>query len=229
MSLARRLTIVARTPELIGVFGGTFDPVHRGHFVTIVAVRERLRFDSVRVIPAAIPPHRDPAHASAQHRLAMLRLTFESKPGFVVDDVELHREGPSYTIDTLLELHRQQGSAHLCLVLGVDAFLQLPTWHRWREILDQSHIAVMQRAGSGLPNAPDPWWRSYETDDPDSLRRAQSGRVIQVDVPSVPVSATSVRQRILQGRDTGDSLAEPVWNYIRKHELYGYQDEKRRA
>jgi nicotinate-nucleotide adenylyltransferase len=229
VSLARRLTIVARTPELIGVFGGTFDPVHRGHFVTIVAVWERLGLDSVRVIPAAIPPHRDPARASGQHRLAMLRLTFESTPGFVVDDVELRREGPSYTIDTLLELRRQRGSDHLCLVLGVDAFLQLPEWHRWREILDQSHIAVMQRAGSGLPDVPEPWWRPFETNDPDSLRKAQSGRVIQVNVPSVPVSSTSVRKGILQGRHTSDSLAEPVWNYIRKHELYGYQDEKRRA
>jgi nicotinate-nucleotide adenylyltransferase len=131
----------------MGILGGTFDPVHYGHLRTAYELMEAVDFAEVRFLPAGIPPHRDAPHADAPTRLAMVRAAIEGEPRFIVDDRELRREGPSYSVDTLLDLRAEHPHRSLCLMVGMDAFLGLPQWHQWRRILQLAHIVVAHRPG----------------------------------------------------------------------------------
>ena len=118
----------------IGVFGGEFDPIHNGHLRTAFELWQELHLTEVRILPTGSPPHRDPPYASAELRLQMVRAAVADQPAFVVDDREVRRSGVSYSVDTLTELRAEHPDRSLCLLLGMDAFLGLPNWHRWREI-----------------------------------------------------------------------------------------------
>lgn len=133
---------------MIGLLGGTFDPVHHGHLRIALEAKEALGLTEVRFIPCRQPPHRGDASATAQQRLDLLRLACGDMPGFAVDTRELERPGPSYMVDTLASLRAERGDEPLCLILGWDAFLGLPGWHRWQNLLDYAHLAVVQRPGS---------------------------------------------------------------------------------
>ncbi len=133
----------------IGIFGGTFDPVHNGHLRTALEVAELLAFDELRLVPASVPPHRGAPLATAAERLRMLQLAADAHPGFVVDDRELVRGGASYTIDTLRSLRAELGeTVRLCLIVGMDAFAAIDTWKEWRALGDHAHIVVVQRPGA---------------------------------------------------------------------------------
>ncbi len=133
----------------VGVFGGTFDPVHHGHLRTALEVLEGCGLEQLRLVPALVPPHRPQPRAPAPLRLEMLRRAVAGEPRLVVDDRELRRGGPSYTVDTLAELRAAVGTRPLCLVLGADAFLGLPGWHRWRELFALAHLVVVERPARG--------------------------------------------------------------------------------
>jgi nicotinate-nucleotide adenylyltransferase len=135
----------------IGIFGGTFDPIHCGHLRTAFELWQELRLAEVRLLPAGTPPHRDQLYASAEVRLKMVRSAVVAQPYFVVDDREVRRTGPSYSVDTLMELRREFPERSLCLLLGMDAFLGLPQWHRWRELLSLAHVVVAHRPGWRAP------------------------------------------------------------------------------
>lgn len=205
---------------LSGVFGGTFDPIHLGHLATVREVRRTLALDAVRFIPAATPPHRDSPHASAADRLAMVELAVVEYPGFTVDDRELKRAAPSFTYDTLCSLRAEFPGRILCLIMGRDALLGLPTWHRWEEILQLAHIAVMDRPGwrGGAPRPE--WWRRAGTADRDDLLRSPGGKIISVAVTPVDISATDIREGIREGRDMSALLPPAVWDYISRKRLY---------
>ena len=126
----------------IGILGGTFDPIHYGHLRTAFELWQELRLAEVRLLPAGTPPHRDQLYAAADVRLRMVRAAVAGQPYFVVDDREVRRTGPSYSVDTLTELRREYPERSLCLLLGMDAFLGLPQWHRWRELLTLAHVVV---------------------------------------------------------------------------------------
>ena len=133
---------------MIGIFGGTFDPIHCGHLRAIVELRDALALDEVRVIPCARPAHRDAPAAPPAARVAMLRAALRAMHGCVVDERELARPGPSYTVDTLAELRDERPTAALCLLLGHDAFAGLAQWHRWRELFTLAHVVVARRPGA---------------------------------------------------------------------------------
>src|SRR5579863_5037302 len=135
----------------IGVFGGTFDPIHCGHLRTAFELWQELQLAEVRFLPTGSPPHRDKLYASAELRLQMVQAAVADQAGFVVDDREVRRSGLSYSVDTLSELRRENPRTPLCLLLGMDAFLGLPNWHRWREILDLAHVVVATRPGWKAP------------------------------------------------------------------------------
>ena len=119
----------------IGLLGGTFDPIHLGHLRIALEIMEALSFQQVRFIPAACPPHRPDAVLATSDRIRLLEAALADQPGFVLDPRELERPGPSYMVDTLLDLRRELGDAQpLCLILGMDAFSLLPSWHRWEEL-----------------------------------------------------------------------------------------------
>ena len=135
----------------IGIFGGTFDPIHYGHLRTAFELVEALRLTELRFMLCGIPPHREAPVASAEDRLAMVRAATEAQHGFVVDDREIRREGPSYSVDTLSELRAEFPDRSLCLIVGMDVFLSLPKWYQWREILHLAHVVVAHRPGWRAP------------------------------------------------------------------------------
>ena len=131
----------------IGIFGGTFDPIHYGHLRTAFEMLQSLRFGEVSFMPCGDPPHRGSPYADSALRLAMVRAATEGQIGFTVDDREILRDGPSYSVDTLIELRGEAPQRPIALIIGMDAFLGLPKWHQWREILQLSHIVVAHRPG----------------------------------------------------------------------------------
>lgn len=198
---------------MIGIYGGTFDPVHFGHLRTALEVREALGLDSVRFIPCRVPPHRPQPMASPEVRVAMLRQAVADEPGFAVDTREIDRAGPSYMADTLAGLRAELGAATpLCLILGHDAFLGLPAWHRWRELTDFAHLVVMTR-----PGAPEEYpeelsrclqGRIAATNDP--LRSASHGLVWFQPVTALDISATRIRELLGSGRSARYLLSDAV-------------------
>jgi len=202
---------------MICLLGGTFDPVHFGHLRPSAEVQTALRLPEVRFVPAARPPHRAPPVAGAEHRRAMLELALRPYPGFLLDDRELHMKGPSYTVNTLESLRRDEPGARLCLMLGQDAFNGLPTWHRWRDVLALASCLVLQRPGAA--RAPD-WASGLRCADADTFLAAGPGTVWYQPVTPVDISATTVRARLARGEDVSDSVPPDVLDYIQRHALY---------
>ena len=210
------------TGPVVGIFGGTFDPVHNGHLQVADAVRRQLPMDKVLFIPARLPLLRAEPLANSVHRLEMVRLAVDGWPGFETDDREIRRAGPSYSVATLEELRQELPSIPLCLILGIDTVLRLTEWHRWTELLELSHIAVMGRPGWCVPSILPDWWIQSKTDTADDLVKCAAGSVVCVDVPQLNISSTDVRTAILQGTVSTEFLPKPVVNYIKNHALYGY-------
>ncbi len=212
----------ANTSTVMGIFGGTFDPVHNGHLQVADAVRRQLPMDKVLFIPTRLPLLRGQPLADPVHRLEMVRLAVHGWPGFETDDREIRRPGPSYSVVTLEELRQELPLIPLCLILGIDTVLHLTEWHRWTELLELAHIAVMGRPGWCLPTVLPNWWIQSKTDTGDDLVKRTAGSVVCVDVPQLNISSTDVRTQILQGTVSTEILPEPVVNYIKEHALYGY-------
>ncbi|MBD8871968.1 nicotinate-nucleotide adenylyltransferase [Rhodanobacter sp. DHB23] len=186
----------------LAIFGGTFDPIHIGHLSVAWEAAELLDAE-VRLMPANVPPHRPAPLASAAERVAMLRVALAGQSRLALDARELGREGPSYTIDTLRELRDEQGERPLVLLLGADAFAGLPGWHRWRELFDCAHIGVLSRPGvdAVLPEALAREAASRRVDDVAALRTASCGKLIELAVTPLEVSATRIRELLAEGRD----------------------------
>ncbi len=205
------------------MFGGTFDPVHIGHLRTALELRARLQLAEMRLIPAARPPHREPPGVTAAHRLAMLRLAIAGEAGLVADDRELRRQGPSYTIDTLSELRQELGGdIGLCLCMGMDALVELTTWHRWRELTATAHLVVAARPGWHLPTrgAVADWLVGRVTDDPARLQDTSGGWVLVAEMTLLPVAATRIRADLASGRSVRYLVPDAVIDYARSHHLY---------
>jgi len=189
--------------EPIGLFGGTFDPIHYGHLRTAFELWQALRLSQVRFLPAGDPPHREPALASAELRLQMVRAAIAGQSAFCADDRELRRSGVSYSVDTLLDLRREYPEQPLCLLLGMDAFLGMPHWHRWREIFDLAHVVVAHRPGWKAPIT-GPLGEVMVDRGTGSVRDLhghRAGRVYVHAVTQLEISSTELRQLILAGRD----------------------------
>ena len=207
-------------PELVGVFGGTFDPIHRGHLDTVSAVREACSLDRVLFVPASTPPHRDLPGATAQQRLEMVALAIADYPDFVLDDREFQRTEPSYTFDTLRSLTADLQEAVCCFILGVDAFLEFESWHRWQKVLEMANFIVMERPGWQPPEERPEWWQEARIESAAELGRKRGGQVLELTVEPRAVSATEIRYGIADGADVSSMLPPAVWQYIREHRLY---------
>ena len=207
----------------IGVFGGTFDPIHYGHLRTAFEMLQALRFEQVRFIPCGDPPHRGTTFADAAVRLEMVRLAIESQPGFVIDDREIGRDGPSYTIDTLESLRAEFPARSLGLIVGMDAFLGLPYWHRWTEIFDHAHVIVAHRPGWRAPDA-EPLGKLIAergTRRVDELHEEQSGRIHVHAVTQLEISSTEIRELVAAGRDPRFLMPDTVRDLIARSHCYG--------
>ena len=186
----------------LAIFGGTFDPVHLGHLSVAWEAAELLDAD-VRLMPASVPPHRPSPIANPSQRAAMLRAALQEQLRLTLDTRELERSGPSYTIDTLTELRAEQGDRPLVLLIGADAFAGLPTWHRWRELFDVAHIGVLSRPGvdAALPAELEAEVASRLVADAAVLRAWPAGKVIELAVTPLEISATRIRELLASGRD----------------------------
>lgn len=212
----------------IGILGGTFDPIHNGHLRLAQEALEQCGLETVRFIPNGMPPHRTVPHADAMQRLEMVRLALQDNPAFMLDEREVRRTDPCYTVDTLASLRAELGPQQpVCLLMGGDAFLQLQTWHEWRRLFELAHIVVMQRNGRPLGNAildADPTLRAeYHArlaPAPQALRESAGGAIVVLNMPTLDISATDIRERCAAGRSISYLMPETSTNYILTHKLY---------
>jgi len=213
--------------EHIGIMGGTFDPIHCGHLRTAFELWQELRLAEVRFLPTGSPPHRARLYASPERRLQMVRAAVADQPSFVVDDREVRRSGVSYSVDTLTELRREYPQASLCLLLGVDAFLGLPDWHRWRELLTLAHIVVAHRPGWRAPTT-GPLGEvmvDHGTGAIRVLHERPYGCVYVHAVTQLEISSTELRSLIIAGRDPRYLVPDEVRQIILDTRCYAAQQE----
>lgn len=186
----------------LAIFGGTFDPVHLGHLSVAWEASELLDAD-VRLLPVSVPPHRPTPNASAAQRVAMLRAALQGQSRLALDTRELERAGPSYTIDTLIDLRAEQGARPLVLLIGADAFAGLSGWHRWRELFEFAHIGVLSRPGveAVLPDELQREIAGRRVDEAAAWRDASAGKLIELAVTPLEISATRIRELLAAGRE----------------------------
>lgn len=209
---------------MIGIFGGTFDPVHFGHLRPAMEVFEALALTEMRFIPCGRPPHRGPAQVGGLQRLAMLRLAIAGQSGFRVDDRELRRDGPSYMVDTLASL-KQETDQSLCLLLGLDAFVHLPSWHRWQDLFSLAHIVVMQRPGTTDEHLQQreqiaEVLQQRRVDSVAALSGEVAGHIYFQPVTALDISATQIRQAVQQGNSVRYLVPDAVYDYIKQRNFY---------
>lgn len=205
----------------IGILGGTFDPIHVGHLALARSAQVALDFDEIRFLPTGISWQKSDTATSASNRLEMVRLAVAGRPGWVVDDREVRRGGNSYTVDTLKELRGELGGdTVLVLLLGSDQLRNLATWHRYRELLDHAHIAVTRRERVSLARLPAAVEALVAEKGCDALPDRPSGSIVFFGMPFVPVSATRLREQLLEGDRPAELLPRVVLDYIDHNGLY---------
>jgi len=185
----------------IGLFGGSFDPVHHGHLIVARVAAEALALDELRFLPAREQPFKQGRHgAPAADRSVMLELAVAGSPGFAIERTELDRPGPSYTVDTLEALRAREPAASLTLLLGADAAAELDAWHRATELPRLARVIVFGRAGAPIPSSP-----------------LIAGSIA---VPAVDISATEIRRRVRAGLPIRYWVPDAVAEYMVRHRLY---------
>ncbi|HEY8816594.1 MAG TPA: nicotinate-nucleotide adenylyltransferase [Candidatus Dormibacteraeota bacterium] len=193
----------------IGLLGGTFDPFHFGHLAGADAAIDCAELDRVLFIPAALPPHRPPAIASSQQRIEMCSLGIEGEPRFEVSDIELKREGPSYTVDTLAQLQKQQPDDELFLILGWDAAKLFSTWHEPDKVLELATVVVVARPGGPAPREED--LKGVGLD---------AAKVVLCLTTTPAVSASEIRKAVAAGEPITGKVPKAVERFIAEHRLY---------
>ena len=211
----------------IGIFGGTFDPIHYGHLRSAFELLQALRLSEVRFVPSADPPHRHSTVAPADMRYRMVEVAVAGQPGFAVDDCEFRRDGPSYTIDTLTAVREEHPGVSLCLITGMDAYLGLTSWHRWDEILNLAHIIIAHRPGWKPPDTGElgELLAANGTTSVDDLHGSACGYIYDHAVTQLEIASTEIRELIAQGRDPRFLMPDAVREVI--VESGCYKDSRR--
>jgi nicotinate-nucleotide adenylyltransferase len=208
----------------VAIFGGTFDPIHNGHLTIASDLAQLLGVSEVRMVPCAYPPHRGEPNVSTEHRRAMLAtaLSHNDYP-LIIDDIELRRSAPSYSINTVKLLRQEIGAvAPLFMCIGMDALSKLDSWHQWQQILDFCHIAVSSRPGYEQPQAGPltAWIACHRSDDLREIKRKPSGCIYFCDLSMLDISSTNIRVKVGKGDDVRRMLPDSVISYIQKNRLY---------
>ncbi|MCI0504743.1 MAG: nicotinate-nucleotide adenylyltransferase [Gammaproteobacteria bacterium] len=212
---------------MIGIFGGTFNPVHWGHIRTALELRKALAMDVMLMVPCGIPPHREEPDINPQIRLAMLNSAVSGYSELRVDDRELKREGPSYTVDTLRSLRDEKGNIPLALCVGVDAFIFLDTWHQWKNLIELAHIVVAHRPGWPVESLTQKvsapllkMLHDHTVTDNALLHRTPAGYVLMQKVTDIPISSSDIRHCIARGKSIADMVPQQVLQIIERNNLY---------
>jgi nicotinate-nucleotide adenylyltransferase len=205
---------------MIGIYGGTFDPIHYGHLRCAVEIAQTLNLQRMLMIPCRQPVHRVMPGADAEHRYAMLQLALQGQSVLQADRRELDRSNrPSYMVETLAELRRQWPNESFVLCMGNDAFAGIQRWHCWQDLFDQAHILVMTRPGYQHPPLCD-FLQQHEVESAEQLKNQAYGGLYFMQVTALDISATAIRRMLEQGGNPHFLLPECVIDYIHQHQLY---------
>lgn len=208
---------------MIGILGGTFDPIHFGHLRTALDVQQCLALDEVRFIPCGEPAHRNKPIAEPLQRLAMVRAAIAGQARFTADDREIRRDGPSYMVDTLISLKQDFKTESLCLILGTDAFNGLAQWYQWQQIFELANIVIMRRPdvdGKAKINKHLFSKIKHRLLEADNLKNKQNGGVCFVPVTQLDISATMIRQQWQSCNDIQFFLPDSVLTLIQQQNIY---------
>jgi len=201
---------------MIGILGGTFDPIHNGHLHIATAASKRLQLEQVRFMPCSLPVHRNQPHASASQRCDMIELALDERPDFILEPVEIERGGPSYMIDSLRQI-RRRGFTSLLLLLGTDAFNRFGEWRQPQEILQQASLLICARPGIEPEFAQ---FAKYRVDSVEQLQRQGAGAILPLEVDAPDCSSSEVRNTLVAGGIPRQWLHPAVADYIQTHHLY---------
>jgi nicotinate-nucleotide adenylyltransferase len=212
---------------VIGVFGGTFDPIHFGHLRSALEICESLDLKEIRFIPCRIPPHRAEPLADPMQRLAMVRAALAGQPDMILDDREIKREGPSYMVDTLESLRSEFTTEPLCLILGMDTFMGLSTWHRWKDLLTLAHLVVMHRPGKSLHDVNSKQaaevttlLKDRQVKDVKLLKKKASGSIFLHPISQLDISASKIRKMVAAGKNPRYLLPDVVLQMVKVQKIY---------
>ncbi len=215
-----------QTKQAIGIYGGTFDPVHFGHLRPALEVCETLDLKQIRFIPSCIPPHRDSPDTSVENRLLMLEKAIASEKRFVVDQLEIKRQGNSYTIDTLKSLKNSFPYQPLCLILGLDAFLKINSWYRWKEFMSFCHFVVTKRPDSQF-DCIESWpfeiqnlFEKHQVTDHSVLHTLLQGKIYFMHVTQLPISSSLIRHKLKNKLSIRYLLHDKVYDIIAEKKVY---------
>ncbi len=207
---------------MIGLLGGTFDPVHKGHLHLAEQVISHLPLDEVQFLPCANPVHRQAPRVESNHRVMMLQSALEDYPDFVVNTLEIDRGGPSYMVDTLNEVVKQGEQRAICLLIGVDAFNTLMNWKSPQEIMAIAHLVVCHRPGCLLDKR---IFTNFQVDSADELTQQKAGYIYPLDIEENSCSSSEVRRLLAENQPVENCLTRPVIDYIKQNNLYGSKCE----
>lgn len=211
-----------QSKQAVGILGGTFDPIHFGHLRLALELYQAFDLEHIRVIPCYQPVHRKQPVASPEHRLAMARRAVAGEPILKVDDSEIRRKSPSYTIDTLLELRKKAPQVAFCILIGIDAFLGFPSWHRWQDILENAHLIVAHRPNYHLPHTGvvAKLIKERLIEDATIIHKKIHGYILLHPITPLEISATDIRRQITMGKNARYLLPDNVYEYVKKRGIY---------
>ncbi len=209
------------TRKIIGIFGGTFDPIHQGHLACARYVLTHCQLDSIRLMPCHLPPHRATPGVSSQQRAKMVELAIASEPNMQLEPLELNRQTPSYTVDSLLALKQQNPAASLAFIIGMDSLQYFTKWHNWQHILQLAHLIVCRRPGYASDEGDAPILLNQYAGNLQQLQQQPAGVILLLDNPDFMQSATFIRQQLATHPHIHTMLPPAVLQYIQQQRLYG--------
>lgn len=215
--------MISEIKNSIGILGGSFDPVHFGHLRLALESIDAAGLERVILIPLYTPTHRERLVASAEQRYHMLKLATANTPQLEVSDIEIKRDQPSYTIDTITALRKQDSQQPICLIMGMDAFQGLDTWKNWKELLDLCHIIVAERPGTDSiiqkPELAD-ILKTRKVTQPEEIQSCASGKIMKINVPVLDISSSRIRKLLSLTRNIDFLVPEHVKEYILEEKIY---------
>lgn len=211
-----------QTHKAIGILGGTFDPIHLGHLRMALELYDTLDLAKVHITPSYSPIYRKQPVASPAQRLEMVKCAVKNEPALQADDREIRRQGVTYTIDTLLEMREEYPDIPLCLLVGIDAFLSLPSWHRWEELFNYAHLIVAHRPHYHLPHSGivAELIHARQQSDISIIHETLAGSILLRPITALEISATDIRKQIAMGRNPRYLLPDDVYDYIKQNGTY---------
>ncbi len=207
--------------SLIGLFGGTFDPIHVGHLAAMKMLCERIPFDAVHWVLSARPPHKDQISADIEHRFNMMKMAMSDMPNYIADDSEIKRLDKSYTIETIESLQASREDAQIYVIIGGDSLLNLPSWHRYSELIEMVNWVVMNRPG--FPLNLDQELQQRLVAKPEDIRACPGGKIWVFEQPEFAISSTQLRAELSDPKSdklSKEFLPKAVFTYIQEQQLY---------